>query len=166
MRSALVDEFDKLARKSIRHRLREEKERVGKTGRQALAYGVGGAVANPAFRKLYRVIEHKGKLDKPKAFYRMGKHRIPSWIPASAATGFLGAGILPYIGDILRERRARKKAAKEKKAGPLLSPRIFMPPHARGKMQAMIPELSKSHAKQTLGASQRVARLDPGAYRT
>lgn len=168
--SGLVLEFEKLAfgRKSkVRKRIESETAKIRKSFRESLAYGASGAVIAPLTRRVYSNIEFKGKLPKGGMFYRIGKSKLPTWIPATAAAGFIGAGVLPYLRSSVEAKRKERQLTKALvKTSQHISPVVFKAPHLRGGMRARIAEKSKSFASGLLKKRQKTGFLDPGEYRT
>lgn len=168
MVSPIVDEFAKeAARRGLRRRVAEEAARVRRSFPEATAYGVGGAVAFPAIQKVREAIEFKGKSVPGTRYFQVGKRRIPTRVPAAAAAGFLAAGIIPYVQDFFRARRAQKKltALQRQKTSAMISPSVFKAPQFRGRVKARIAEASKRFASKRFRMAHTTGVIMPGEYR-
>ena len=166
--SAIVDELIKLSvsRKRLRSMITQETARVRRSAPEAATYGLAGAVTAPAIHRVHTLIEHKGRLPTPTQFYRAGRFKIPTKLPALAASGFLFAGVLPYFQDLVRARRQHRTALKMQKQSQHISSIIFKAPHLRGTTLARVAEKSKAMATRKLRHIISVAKLHPGEYRT
>lgn len=167
MNEAFLHEFEKQSRIRVRKRLEAEAARIRRSARESILYGLGGAAVVPAIKRLSTLIEHKGKPPVSDKFYHIGRRKIPTWLPAAAATGFIGAGVVPYLKDLIRVKRTQfaEQRLHKKSAAELLSPRVFKAPQIRGKIPAIIPERTKSMSGQMLGTAQRVGKMHAGEYR-
>lgn len=168
MLSPLVDEFSKeAARRSIKGRAVAEASRVRRTFPEALTYGISGAVAFPAIQKVRELIEFKGKSVSGAQHFRLGARRIPTRVPAAAATGFLAAGLVPYVQDFVRAHRAQKKltAIQKQKTAAMVSSVIFKAPQFRGQMRARIAERSKRVAAKRFRSARTTGVIMPGEHR-
>lgn len=163
--NGLVLEFEKIAfsRKSkVRRRIEAETAKIRKSFRESLGYGAGGALFAPLVRLVHSNIEFKGKPPKGDMFYRVGKRKVPTWIPATAAAGFLGAGMIPYLKSHVEAKRKERQLTKQfTKKSQHISPVVFKAPHLRGGMRARIAEKSKSFASGLLKKRQKTGFLDP-----
>ncbi len=142
-----------------------ETVRVRRSAPEAVTYGLGGAVMAPAMQKVHGLIEYKGRPPAPTTFYRAGRFKIPTKVPALAASGFLFAGVLPYLQDLVKARRRHKQALQMQKSSQHVSSIIFKAPHLRGAVRARIAEKSKAMATRKFRHTESVAKLHPGEYR-
>lgn len=141
--------------RKLSSRLAEEREALRKVRRESMGYAATGAVVSPLLTKARQLIEHKGKPPVSKLFYRLGRRKIPSWVPASMLPGAV-AGMVPYVrkrGKLIRKMRETQE---KKGAAELLSPRIFKTPQSRG-VSPIIPERTKQMASRLLKGRQSVA---------
>jgi hypothetical protein len=175
MISALVEEFAKEAgRRGIRRRVAEQAARVRRSFPEALAYGAGGALAFPSIQRVHSLIEHRGKPPPVAQFYQIGKRRISTRVPAAATAGFLAAGVIPYLQDFVKARRAQRKLTTVNKArtapglgksAALISPSVFKAPQFRGRVKARIAEASKSFAAKRFRMARTTGVIMPGEHR-
>lgn len=166
--SVLTDEFEKQAvtRSRLRRMIAQESARVRRSAPEAAAYGATAALALPAVHKIHSLIEHKGRPPAPTSFYRAGRFKLPTKIPALVSSGLLLAGVVPYLQDFLKSRRRKKTLSSITKVGQHVSSIVFKLPHMRGDQIARIAEKSKAMATNKLKHTMRVAKLQAGEYRT
>jgi len=139
--------------------IRLKREQLQRPLKTSLGYGAGGAVTAPILSALYRKIEG---LPKSGRHYTLGKVKIPTWIPAAAAAGFIGGGVLPYFHQMFEYKRKVKLQKRMKELKPSLGKqssimRIFTKPQLRsGKpvwisKQNLKPLLAKLNKRRSVG---------------
>jgi hypothetical protein len=144
--NALLDEF-------IKQASRQGNERKKQIKQYALYSAVGGTAA-PTLKAISSLIE-SGKLPEVKGKY-FGK--VPSWIPAAAATGAMGGGLIPLARDYIKHH---KKHSKLEKRGQGIGHHILKPVHQRWRLGSVIPEYTKRHAQGLLKATMDRTKINP-----
>lgn len=142
-----------------------QKEKTKKPFSSALISGVGGAAIFPTLRYLSNAIEF-GKQPVSAKSFKVGKIKVPSWLVASAATGAIGFGLIPYIREHIKARKEAKRLDPQHKikisGAPYTGTDLFKPPQFR-KAMPKVPLRSLSTVSGWLRKRKSVGKAIAGA---